>query len=71
MDSDLPNRGLIVVVGVEVGEICVGVGLPGKLWVEVPVSFLQNQIVFVESLWIKRRGEGSQRASVSRDMLMK
>lgn len=71
MDSDLPSRGLIVVVGVEVGEICVGVGLPGKLWVEVPVSFLQNQIVFVESLWINGRGEGSQCAPLSRDMLMK
>lgn len=57
MESDLPNQGLIVIVGVEVSEVCVGIGLPGKLWVEVLVSFLQNQIVFVEGLWIKWRGE--------------
>lgn len=41
-------EGLIVIVGVEVGEVCVGIGLPGKLWVEVLISLLQNQIVFVE-----------------------
>lgn len=51
MESELPNRGLIVIVGVEVGEVCVGVGLPRELWVEVFISFLQNQIVFVEGLW--------------------
>lgn len=32
--------GLIIIVGVEVGEVCVGIGLPGKLWVEVLISFL-------------------------------
>lgn len=50
MECELPRQRLIVVVGVEVGEVCVGVGLPGKLWVEVFISFLQNQIVFVEGL---------------------
>lgn len=62
MESDLPDQGLIVIVGVEVSEICVGIGLPGKLWVEVLISFLQNQIVFVEGLWKKmerREGEDS------------
>lgn len=54
MESELPNRHLIVIVGVEVGEVCIGIGLPGKLWVEVLISFLQNQIVFVECLWIKK-----------------
>lgn len=58
MESELPNRGLIVIVGVEVGEVCVGVGLPGKLWVEILISFLQNQIVFVEGLE-RRKGEES------------
>lgn len=48
--SELPNRRLIVIVGVEVGEICVGIGLPGKLWIEVLISFLQNQIVLIEGL---------------------
>lgn len=57
MESDLLDQGLIVIVGVEVSEICVGIGLPGKLWVEVLISFLQNQIVFVEGLWKKWRGE--------------
>lgn len=47
--------GLIIIVGVEVGEVCVGVGLPGKLRVKVLISFLQNQIVFVEGLWMERR----------------
>lgn len=46
--------GLIVIIGVEVSEVCIGVGLPGELRVEVLISFLQNQIVFVEGL---RRGE--------------
>lgn len=53
MESEQPHQGLIVIVGVEVGEVCVGIGLPSKLWVEVLISFLQNQIVFVESLWKK------------------
>lgn len=55
MDSERPIRGLIVIVGVEVGEVCVGIGLPGKLWVEVLISFLQNQIVFVEGLWMEKK----------------
>lgn len=55
-ESELPDRGLIVIVGFEVGEVCVGIGLPGKLWVEVLISFLQNQIVFVEGLWGETRG---------------
>lgn len=55
MESEQLNRGLIVIVGVEVGEVCVGIGLPGKLWVEVFISFLQNQIVFVEGLRIKKK----------------
>lgn len=53
--SDL-GSGLIIIVGVEVGEVCVGVGLPGQLGVEVLVSFLQDQVVFVESL-LERRME--------------
>lgn len=60
MECELLNRGLIVVVGVEVGKVCVGVGFPSKLWVEVFISFLQYQIVFVEGLWIKN-GEESRR----------
>lgn len=51
----LPNQGLIVIIGVEVSEVCIGIGLPGKLRVEVLISFLQNQIVFVEGLWTKKR----------------
>lgn len=39
--SDLPNQGLIVIIGVEVREVCVGIGLPGKLRVEVLIPFLQ------------------------------
>lgn len=56
-ESELPDRGLIVIVGVEVGEVCVGIGLPSKLWVEVLISFLQNQIVFVEGLWGGKKQE--------------
>lgn len=56
MDSDVWR--LIVIVGVEVGEVCVGIGLPGKLWVEVLVSFLQDQIVFIECLLIKGKEIG-------------
>lgn len=41
---------LIVIVGVEVSEVCVGICFSSKLWVEVFVSFLQEQIVFVEGL---------------------
>lgn len=48
---------LIVVVGVEVSEVGVGVGFPGKLRVEVLVPLLQHQVVFVESL-----EDGEQRA---------
>lgn len=44
------NLGLIIIVGVEVSEVCVGIGFPGKLGVEVLISFLQDQIVFVEGL---------------------
>lgn len=40
----------IVIVGVEVSEVCVGICFSSKLWVEVFVSFLQEQIVFVEGL---------------------
>lgn len=58
-------KSLIVIVGVEVSEVCVGVGLPGELWVEVLVPFLQNQIVFVEGL---RNKMGEQRG-VSADPL--
>lgn len=47
--SDL-LEGLIIIVGVEVSEVCVGVALPGQVGVEVLVSFLQDQVVFVESL---------------------
>lgn len=61
MESELPNRGLIVIVGVEVGEVCVGVGLPGKLWVEVLISFLQNQIVFVEGLLDEKKKKRMER----------
>lgn len=50
MESEPPNRRLIVIVGVEVGEVCVGICLPGKLWVEVLISFFQDQVVFVEGL---------------------
>lgn len=56
--SDL-GSGLIIVVGVEVGEVCVGVGLPGQLGVEVLVSFLQDQVVFVESLLARRMETGT------------
>lgn len=42
--------GLIIIVSVEVSEVCVGVGLSSELGVEVLVSFLQDQVVFVESL---------------------
>lgn len=52
MESELS---LIVIVGVEVSEVCIGIRFSGKLWVEVLVSFLQDQIVFVEGLWIERR----------------
>lgn len=58
MESELPNRGLIVIIGVEVSEVCICIGLPGKLWVEVLISFLQNQIVFVEGLWVKKGNGG-------------
>lgn len=44
------SLGLIVIIAVEVGEVCIGISLPGKLWVEVLILFLQNQIVFVEAL---------------------
>lgn len=54
MDSDI--RRLIVVVGVEVSEVGVGVGLAGELRVEVLVPLLQHQVVFVEGL---RDGEQS------------
>lgn len=57
--SDLLG-GLVIIVGVEVSEVCVGVGLPGQLGVEVLVSFLQDQVVFVESLlvrWMEREGQ--------------
>lgn len=47
MESELS---LIVIVGVEVSEVCIGIRFSGKLWVEVLVSFLQDQIVFVEGL---------------------
>lgn len=60
--SDL-LRGLIIIVGVEVSEVCVGVGLPGQLGVEVLVSFLQDQVVFVESLlerWTERERDRRQ-----------
>lgn len=52
--------GLIIIVSVEVSEVCVGVGLSGKLGVEVLVSFLQDQVVFVESLLGRcmKRGTG-------------
>lgn len=50
-------KGLIVIIGVQVGEVCVGVGLPGKLWVEVLVPFLQNQVVFVEGLQIIKKSK--------------
>lgn len=60
MEPDLQNQELIVIIGVEISEVCVGIGLPGKLWVEVLVSFLQNQIIFVEGLWIKWRGESER-----------
>lgn len=55
MESEPLNRGLIVIVGVEVGEVCVGICLPGKLWVEVLISFLQDQVVFVEGLGDKKK----------------
>lgn len=45
--------GLIIIVSVEVSEVCVGVGLSGELGVEVLVSFLQDQVVFVESLLVR------------------
>lgn len=69
MESEQLNRGLIVIVGVEVGEVCVGIGLPGKLWVEVFISFLQNQIVFVEGLRIKKKKDGEEKGrGVSMDL---
>lgn len=59
--SDL-LQGLIIIVGVEVSEVCVGVGLPGQLGVEVLLSFLQDQVVFVESLLARRmETEGDRR----------
>lgn len=57
MEYELLNCGLIVIVGVEVVEVCVGVGLPGKLGIEVFILFLQKQIVFVEGLWTEKEGE--------------
>lgn len=41
---------LIIIIGVEVSEVCISIRLPSELWIEVLVSFLQNQIVFVEGL---------------------
>lgn len=57
---------LIVIVGVEVGEVLVGVGLPSELWVEVLLPFLQNQIVFVECLRKGNKNGTSQSALVFR-----
>lgn len=51
--------GLIIIVSVEVSEVCVGVGLSGELGVEVLVSFLQDQVVFVESLLVRRMERGT------------
>ena len=45
-----PNKVLIVIVGVEIGEVGIGVSLPGQLRVKVLVSFLQDQVVLVEGL---------------------
>lgn len=61
MESEPLNRGLIVIVGVEVGEVCVGICLPGKLWVEVLISFLQDQVVFVEGLGDKKKKKKKNR----------
>lgn len=46
---------LIIIIGVEVSEVCISIRLPSELWIEVLVSFLQNQIVFVEGLQKKRK----------------
>jgi len=62
------SLGSIVIIGVEVGEVCIGIGFPGKLWVEVLISFLQKQIVFVEGLQIRKRNRWREERRVNMDL---
>ena len=52
---------LIVIVGVQVGEEGIGVGLSGELRIEVLVPLLQEQVVLVEGLGNRNRWMESDR----------
>lgn len=47
-------KGLIIIISVEISKVCVGIRLPSQVGIEVLVSFLQDQVVFVESLLGRR-----------------
>lgn len=41
---------LVLIIVVEICKVGVRIGLPSEMWVEVFVSFLQDQVVFVKCL---------------------
>lgn len=41
---------LVLIIVIEICEVGVGIGLPSEMWVEIFVSFLQDQVVFVKRL---------------------